>query len=545
MSRSRHDRPALPQDRSRYQTLIDRARADHVVHLWTLAHPRSTDRLAGFASVLALGQALAERGSRATVTVVTSGVHAVTGEEALRPENAMVLGPVRVLPQEHPELRCRAIDIAEAPLTEKQLTLLCAECLQDEGPRLVAHRGSFRWLPGFDRMGTERTARLRHASTYLITGGLGDMGLALARHLYDTAGARLVLTSRTSLPPQQVWQALLDSADAPVTLDLDDLDTLDSVDPALPRRLRALADLQARGAEVLVLAADAADEPQMRAAFDQAEARFGKVDVVVHAAGLPAAQAFAPIEELDAAATRRHCAPKVDGVEVLRTMVREREVEVCVLMSSLAGVLGGLGFAAYAGASAYLDAIALRENLQPEDGRARTRWLSIGWDAWRFDAGADALRAGIARNLASTAIRPPEGAGLFADLLASGHAGHVLVSTTDLERRASGRTEPRAVPDTVKPDALTFVSRSDIERVVSEIWQQLLGVEHLGLQDDFYELGGDSLLATQVVSRLRRHYGIELSVRVLFDETTAAGLAAHIHRALQHHEQPLLDGPAQ
>ena len=455
---------ALAPDRSRYRALIDRARADNIVHLWTVGHAASADRFAGFASVLALGQALAERGSRTNVTVVTSAGHAVTGDESLRPEHALLLGPVRVLPQEHPELRYRAIDIPEGPLTDKQQDLLFAECLQEEGPGLVAHRGPFRWFPGFDRCRAERPERPPPAAVYLITGGLGEMGLALARHLYDTTGARLVLTSRTPLPPPQTWQALVDSADVPVTLDLDDFDAPGSVDPATARRLRALVDLQAQGADVLILAADAADEPQMRAAFDRAEARFGRVDVVVHAAGLPAAQAFAPVEELDAAAARRHFTPKVDGVEVLRTIVRERDVGACVLMSSLAGTLGGLGFAAYAAASAYLDAVA-----QQEDGRAGTRWLSIAWDAWRFDAGDDAMRAGIARNLASTAIRPLEGAALFAHIIASGHAGHVLVSTTDLERRASAWTETRPAPTALEPGPLTRVSRSDIEHVVAEI----------------------------------------------------------------------------
>src|SRR4026209_2054765 len=117
---------------------------------------------------------------------------------------------------------------------------------------------------------------------------------------------------------------------------------------------------------------------------------------------------------------------------------RARGGGVCVLRSSRAGTLGGLGFAAYAGASAYLDRVA-----QEEDGHG-ARWVSIAWDGWRFDTGA-APAKGVGRKPATAAIRPAAGAAIFARVVSSGLSGHVLVSIADLDRRADEWTAPQSV----------------------------------------------------------------------------------------------------
>jgi acyl carrier protein len=145
-------------------------------------------------------------------------------------------------------------------------------------------------------------------------------------------------------------------------------------------------------------------------------------------------------------------------------------------------------------------------------------------------AGADLLRDGM-----STA----EGLEVFERILASGQS-RVLVSTLDLEARAArsetlradGFWEVRSEPKSggtrhPRPSLSTpyVAASSDIEQMLIAIWESLLGIERIGVHDDFLELGGDSLLATQVTARIRSEFEVELPIGALFDDPTVAGLA--------------------
>ncbi len=494
----------------------------------TVAHPGSEDceaflraarepRIvlldATYETLVALGATLVRGHTGARLIAVTQELHGVIGNEAVRPLASLVLGPVRVLPQEYPEIACRNVDLAAEADGQSDARLL-AECAAEEAPPVVALRGAHRWCPATEPMALAAAPPAGEAPVYLIVGGAGMMGLALARHLHRTEGASLVLVGRTPLPPPGEWRA---AADEPVTFDIDAEEP-----PGDGDKLASLAALQAQGARVLYVAADASDPDALRDAFAKAEARFGRVDVVVHAAAAPAGQAFTAFEQLTAAVAARHFTPKVDGVEALRAIVREKRPRACVLMSSLASVLGGLGFTAYAAANAYLDAVA-----QCEDGVDGVRWLSLGWDAWQSPQPARAANAGV---ISRGMIEPADGAEIFRRALASPGASHILVAAGDLGGRlARASRAPGGEPvETASAAVAGPGARVATEDLIASTWRELLGVESIGPDDDFYELGGNSLLATQVVSKLRRALAIELPVRVLFEQTTVAGLARHI-----------------
>ncbi len=477
---------------------------------------------ARYDSLVALGQALiverAAAADRVAVLAVTREAHRVLGDEAGSAAACLVLGPLRVLPQEYPEIACRNIDVGRDAAEPEALERLLAECRADAAPAVIALRGRHRWCPTVERLETETApAKAPDTPVYLITGGAGRIGLALARHLHQTERARLVLVGRTELPPPDAWEA---AGEAVETLDIDS----DSGDDggAAAERLAALAALRRDGAQLLYLRADAGREEDLRGAFAAAEAAFGRVDVAIHAAAAPADETFTPFGELDPAAAQRHFAPKVDGVEALAAVARGRRLQACVLMSSLAATLGGLGYAAYAAANAYLDAVAERE-----DGVNGTRWTSIAWDAWSSTpGGARAVPAAAGQE----AIAPDDGAALFSRILAAAAGPRVLVTRTDLAERLAGAATPLAVADATPAGerGRAGAARASTEEVIAATWRELLGVETVARDDDFYDLGGNSLLATQVASRLRRAFGIDLSVRVLFEETTVAGLAKRV-----------------
>ncbi|HKV10535.1 MAG TPA: type I polyketide synthase, partial [Thermoanaerobaculia bacterium] len=175
-----------------------------IVHLWTLQGNSRAARETGFHGLLALARALGSGSPEGPVTldVVTDGLFRVDRRDRLDPAKALLLGPVRVIPQEYPRLRCRAIDIDLEDRRDDLIAQLSTE-LQGGGaePR-VAWRGRQRWVPGWEPVRLEGggPSPFRERGAYLITGGTGGIGLEIAAHFANTASARLVLTSRRGLP---------------------------------------------------------------------------------------------------------------------------------------------------------------------------------------------------------------------------------------------------------------------------------------------------------------------------------------------------------
>jgi amino acid adenylation domain-containing protein len=349
----------------------------------------------GFYSLLFLAQALAGRQGPAPVHlgVLSTGLHAVTGEEDLQPVKAALLGPVLTLPQELPGATCQSLDLdLPEPGSSREselLDLLLAELtagLKGAGPDrsaeapadpIVAFRGGRRWRRTFEplRLASPESPQslpLRERGVYLLTGGLGGVGLELAAFLARAVRARLVLTGRSPFPPREEWRARA-SSNAPG-------------DRALPviRRLLALEEM---GAEVLVAAADVADRQAMAGVLALARERFSGLHGVIHAAGI-AGGGLIQLKTRQAAA--QVLSPKVDGTLVLAELLAGEELDFFVLCSSLQAILGGPGQVDYVAANAFLEAFAAS---QARAGRGRI--LSIAWDTWRgLGMAAGAPRSG-------------------------------------------------------------------------------------------------------------------------------------------------------
>jgi non-ribosomal peptide synthase protein (TIGR01720 family) len=348
-----------------------------IVHLWNV--PPIDEESASFTeetldrsfySLLFLAQAVGERdlGKELRLVVVSSGAQKVTSGEAIQPERAVVAGVCKAIPKQMPDLTCRSVDVvrpeagsrAEARLIEQLVAELEAGA-QDE---VVAYRGYDRWVQTYEatplaEANEAMDQQLREGGVYLVTGGLGGIGLTLAKHLARAVRAKLVLTSRSPLPEPAEWRQRL------ATHDPRDRTSL---------RIRAVQSLEAAGAEVLVVQADVADREQMEAAVRAACERFGTIHGVIHAAGVTP-RGLIQQKTRDSAA--EVLSPKVQGTRVLEAALRGMPLDFIVLCSSLAAVTGGYGAADYCAANAFMDAFA---HVCSE--RGDTAMVSIDWDEW-------------------------------------------------------------------------------------------------------------------------------------------------------------------
>jgi NAD(P)-dependent dehydrogenase (short-subunit alcohol dehydrogenase family)/acyl carrier protein len=343
----------------------------------------------------------------------------------------------------------------------------------------------------------------------MVTGGLGHMGINLAEGLFTQLGARLVLIGRTAVPAPQDWLA-----------------ASEDVSRSVEQRalLARLARMQVQRDDVLVLKADMNDPAQLLDAVDQAFARFGRIDIVVHGAARIDAAAFASAAETGLDVMEAQFSPKLRGLFHLMEMLKGREPRRWVLHSSISTVLGGLGLAAYSAVNAVLDAIAAA------GGRS---WLSIDWDLW--DNAAEAQMAGM-----PVAIEPAEGLSAFLRLLGADVGTRALVAVGDLHarlkawvRQIDGGARAVQVERHPRPNLTTaFVEpRTTTERQLADIWGAQLAIEPIGVHDRFFDLGGHSLLAVQVAAEIRDRFQIEMPVLKLFQAPTIGELALLIENA--------------
>jgi acyl transferase domain-containing protein len=508
---------------------------ERIVHLWSLSPPDTPDALLGFHTLTALAQAIGSRGQfePTELAFVCSQVEEVTGDEPLSPRAAAPLGAVTVIPQELQGLACRSIDIDIAPSVDASdaypelAERLYRELTAQRRERRVALRGRFRWAQGFEALAVARPAdrpdRLKHQGVYLITGGLGQLGLLLAEYLAERASARLVLIGRTAVQPG-------------------------------PQAER-LAALRHKGVSVLTIRADVRNVESMLTARASAEAMFGRIDGIIHAATVPAAQSFTELRDISVPSAEREFDVKGGGIETLERVFADQPPDFYLLFSSLSAVLGGLGFAAYAGANHILDATARRGQRQGE-----ADWLSVNWDAW--DLGEErSTESSLMARLRGESIAAHEGLIAFDFIFDSKMAGQIAVSTSDLASRLSkwrDKLRPVQPVDTMSRDInavdAAAVRGDTLTAAVADIWCNVLGLEHVGPDEDFFTLNGDSLLGTQLVAQLNQHLGGGLGVRTLFENPTVAGLSdvlrtattgtrdAPIARAPRASDYPLSNG---
>jgi acyl transferase domain-containing protein/acyl carrier protein len=522
-----------------YRALLDEAlqgsgRLRGVVHLFGLdaasrdamgVETLKDDQRLGSLSVLHLLRAILGRALRDAplLALVTRGVHAVGQQGTLTASisQAPLWGLGKTISLEHSAPACRCIDLDPSSSADaEEVDALARELTLDDGEEWVAHRGGTRFLARLSRSHLDAVLPsvplLRPDASYLITGGLGGLGLSLARWMVEQGARHLVLVGRREPSEEAV---------------------------------STVRQLEEAGAKVLVVAADVAHPDEVHRLIVTIDERCPPLRGVVHAAGVIEEPQM--LLELSEERLWRMLAPKMFGAWNLHMRTLDRALDFFVCYSSASSILGLVGQGAYAAANAFLDALS---RARAATGRPAT---SIQWGAFaeagmlaRADGGKrSSLHAGMA------SLSPSEGVQALARLLLHPRA-EVAIARLDVRRWLDvfpqmagspfwselrgemGRASeaPSALPrlrselDSARPEQRLQL----LEERVREQVGQALHLPPAAIERDvpFKSLGVDSLMSLEVRNRLEASLGLRLPATLLFIYPTVAALAAHLLEAL-------------
>ncbi len=501
---------------------------DTIMHLFSFYERNTTFDAGlglGFFSLLNLFQAF-EFTKKTSVYVISEGMYRVYGYEQVYPEKSLMLALIKTMSQENINTDCFYIDIDESTRTGVLLT----QFSHHHALREIALRNNKRWERTYERVSVGTGGgRLKKNGVYLITGGLGNIGLSIADYLTRTYNARVILVGKSNLPDENQWNSILHNKN----------------DKNYNRVLQ-LSRFMENKREYKVYTANATDHTAMKEIVADCEADWGRIDGVIHAAGITGAHLSKTITELTPQECYEQFEPKINGTRVLYDLFKDYDLDFMLLISSLSPILGGLGYTAYAAANYYLDGF-----FESLDEEMRDFLICINWETWDFKHEHTASLSKLGESNSLLAISEKESHQVLERILA--HRGnHFAVSSGDLVHRidkwvglssvktadaqeitvAAGETDSSSNTGKARPKLMTPYkeAETDIETRLIALWTDFFGITDIGVQDNFFELGADSLKAVVMISKISTEFNNELPLMQFFNNPTIAVTAEYIEK---------------
>ncbi len=466
--------------------------------------------------------------NKLNITIISENVDEITGnEKCLNPQNAALFGMGKVIEQEYPNLAVRCIDIDSDIEIDQLMEEFNSEILKYK----VAYRKGRRYVEEFSGEELDKEnlpeIQMKNEGAYIITGGTGGIGLAVAKYLATNANVNLVLINRTPMPGVEEWDSILEKG----------------TDEKICRKIAGIREVEALGANVELMNADVSDIDQMRTVINSARKKYKKINGVIHSAG-NAGDGYILNKTNDI--FRNVILPKINGTWVLNDLTKEDKLDFFVLFSSIATLQISAGQSDYTAANSFLDSFAAY-------GRKNgVNTIVINWPGWsEVGMAVDYDAAGDDENLFYRLISTENALEAFDTILRLNEPrlipGELNYKAIALQREQlyvdlSFEINKLVQIQTVKVNQddkelnlkeVVLKGKSsgeydDEEIRIGRVFASVLGLSEIDVYQTFNEMGGDSILATQLYKAMNEEFQGIIDITDIFTYPTVLDMTQHI-----------------
>ncbi|OAB26496.1 hypothetical protein PMSD_25245 [Paenibacillus macquariensis subsp. defensor] len=485
-------------------------------------------------------QALAENktGAECTLLLLTALGFQVLPNDKVHAEYSAAVGFSKVVSQEFDNINVRCIDLDY----DTSLDSILEEILHGEAS-LVAYRNGMRFMEAIRKRDISQWNAIpnpvREGGVYIVTGGLGGMGLAIARYLAEHKPTTLILVNRTAFPDRKEWGNLLK----------------ENKDVKLSGKIKAIHEIERLGSEIVCMAADVSDYASMQKLTREIRDKFGTINGVVHGAGV-AGNGF--IYNKKEEQLKEVLSGKIMGAVILDQLTQKDDLDFFVMFSAISSLTGLPGQSDYVAANVFLDSFSCMRN------QIGKNTLCIKWPAWS-DTG---LAVDHKVDLSQAIFKPlrTEEAIEYFDILLSTDANVVIVGEvntahTDIDvgkglfwlNDITASQTRRLVPQSTDPLHSRTIknqipvelkgkdtqSYTDTETKLAELWAEVFYLKSVDIYMNFYEIGGNSIFGMKLLNRIHQEFRIEMNILEFMSHPTIVQLADYIDRGSHEVSAPL------
>ncbi|MCX7923434.1 MAG: SDR family NAD(P)-dependent oxidoreductase [Clostridia bacterium] len=551
------DRYTIKEDERDYQCLLaelDGKKPARIIHLSGIAGTSRIEDIKrleeaqnkGVYSLFNLTKALiANKYKDTDIILIADYANEITKDEStINPQNAALFGLARIVPLEYPNLKCRCIDIDDSTKIESIIT----EIKSNESAKRVGYRNNRRYVEEFGKRELiEKPGagiNIKEQGVYVITGGTGGLGLEVGKYLASRNKVNIAFVNRSKLLERDKWDSVLE----------------EGKDIRTCRAVKAIREMESLGAEVVCLNADVANIDDMKKVLNSLRNRYGVINGVVHCAGV-AGKGF--IMNKDRCVFESVVAPKVQGTWILDKLTEDDSLDFFIMFSSITSIFGVEGQGDYTAANSYMDSYAAYRHMRGKKA------VALNWPAWKetgmaVDFGVDDKDSVVKAITTENALR-------YLDEIMNCDTTKLLPGELNYRKLAEVKEElPFKLSEQIKgilkkrnmqtdnkevhqenTAKAVIKGRGDVdynetESRLAQIWSQVLEVGEVDIFESFSSMGGDSMMAIQLLKQIEKVYPGIIDVSDIFTYPSVQQMAEYIDQkrgvAREEKETPAQDG---
>lgn len=443
-----------------------------------------------------------EQSTKIDIYLLCNGVNDVISDNEIYPINAALAGMGKAFNTENTLSQCHCIDYDPLTLPEEIMdAVLCEHTKYQIALRQHKYYAEYIQKLFIDEYDYQQVS-IKSQGVYIITGGFGGIGIEISRYLSSLSKVNLVFFNRSEVPPEEQWDMILELGQ----------------NQSMCRKLRVAKEILKLGSAIYCYQVDVSEQRQLAEALNRVRKRFGKINGVIHSAGIAG---NGLIIKKNFKEFERIIRPKIYGTWLLDYLTRKDNLDFFLLFSSGVSIFGDPGHCDYMAANAYLDAYEAYRN------RLGLKTVTINWTGWKeigmsVDLGVN-VDATFKQILTTDALR-------CFHYIFHHNVHRVLIGEFNSQSEILRHLDEKRIPFYVSAEVEKYLTEqfdvkqvvndrrekgedfvlcgresgefTKLEREVGEVWHNILGYSQISVLDNFFELGGDSIKAVQMMLRI-------------------------------------------